>query len=123
VIRIGLRHDHQRSFLGRGLQTQALPTILSEDRGTIIAPGIVHEKSAVLPVIRVKRQPEQPALSPQQDSIRDVEKRLILKGALHDDPNRSRLLDDKELPGPIACMGQVERRLKTFSNYWDEIDL
>jgi hypothetical protein len=74
-------------------------------------------------MVRVKRQPEQPTLSPRQDSIRDVEKRFLLKDVLHDDPNRSRLLDDKELPGAIACMGQIERRLKTLGNHWHEIDL
>jgi hypothetical protein len=71
----------------------------------------------------MKREPEQTALSSRQDVIRDVKKRLLLKDALHDDPNRSRLLDDKELPGPIICMGQIEWRLKTFGNHWHEFDL
>jgi hypothetical protein len=74
-------------------------------------------------MVRVKRQSEQPALFPRQDSIRDVEERFFLKDALHDNSNRSGLFDDKKLPRPIACVGQIERRLKTSGNHRHEFDL
>jgi hypothetical protein len=70
----------------------------------------------------MKSQTEQPTLPSRQDSIRNIKKRLILKDALYDDPNGSMLLHDEKLPGPIACVGQIERRLNTFSHYWHEID-
>ena len=87
--------DEQDPPGARGDRAQAARPVLDDAR-VAAAVGVVHVEAAVLRVVGVEGQPEQPLLAPRDDAAADVEEEAGAQPAALDHPDRAALLDDVE---------------------------
>ena len=71
--------------------------------------GVVHEEAAVVGVVGVEREAEEPALAPGADPRREVEEARPEEGAVLHDPDPPPLLDDEESVEVPRGGGRPER--------------
>ena len=82
------------------------------DHRVAVHVGVVDVEARVRRVVGGERESEQTALAAGPDPLADVEERRVHDGAVLDDLDPTRLLDDEQPAGPVTRVDDVDRAVE-----------
>src|SRR5687768_14958403 len=93
--------------------------LISGDDGIAIAIGVIDEKVAIIRVVGMEDDAQQPAFPATADEAGDVQEWLGHDLAIVDDADLSRLLDDEEAAAAVTGVDDLHWLLEAIGHELD----